>query len=83
VIVAGGICIGLGLGWGLEAFFVTKLQDLPAWGPGRIGSEEYKRGAERNLRSMRRTAAFFRKSSWVVCPAFGIAATLLIVIGST
>jgi hypothetical protein len=81
IVIVGILCLILSPSWLAIAWMLTKLEDQPNVGPGRIGSAEYKAGAERNDRNQQRTAALVRKSRRYVCPVLAIVGIALIAVG--
>jgi hypothetical protein len=80
--VVGILCLIFAPSWLAISWMFTQLEDQPNVGPGQIGTEEYKAGAERNDRNQHRTAAWIRKSRLYVCPTLAIVGIALVAVGA-
>jgi hypothetical protein len=80
--VIGILCLIFAPGWLAISWIFTQLENQPNVGPGRIGTEEYKAGAERNDQNQRHTAAMIRKSRVLVCSTLVIVGIALVAIGA-
>jgi hypothetical protein len=80
--VVGILCLIFSPSWLAISWMFTQLENQPNVGPGRIGTDDYKAGAERNDRNQHRTAMSIRKSRIYVCPALAVAGIALVAVGA-